>query len=39
MLDGKVCIPMMEIFKVKIESDISLDLDKLKTRLVVHGDL
>jgi len=29
--------PVMEIFKVKVKSDGSLD--KLKTRLVVRGDL
>jgi hypothetical protein len=34
---GKTSTPVMEIFKVKVKSDGSLD--KLKTRLVVRGDL
>jgi hypothetical protein len=33
LLDGEVSIPVMEIFKVKINSDGSLD--KLKNHLVV----
>jgi len=37
MKEGKVSTPIMEIFKVKIKSDGSVD--KLKTRLVVRGDL
>jgi hypothetical protein len=35
--DGEISTPVMEIFKVKVKSDGSLD--KLKTRLVVRGDL
>jgi hypothetical protein len=35
--EGEVSTSVMEIFKVKIKSDGSLD--KLKTRLVVRGDL
>jgi hypothetical protein len=35
--DNKVSIPVMEIFKEKIKSDGMLD--KLKTHIVVHGDL
>jgi hypothetical protein len=35
--EGETSTPVMEIFKVKIKSDGSLD--KLKTRLVVRGDL
>jgi len=35
--DGEISTPIMEIFKVKVKSDDSLD--KLKTRLVVRGDL
>jgi hypothetical protein len=34
---GESSMPVMEIFKVKVKSDGSLD--KLKTRLVVRGDL
>jgi hypothetical protein len=34
---GETSTPVMEIFKVKVKSDRSLD--KLKTRLVVRGDL
>jgi hypothetical protein len=34
---GETSTPVMEIFKVKIKSDGSLD--KLKTRMVVRGDL
>jgi hypothetical protein len=34
---GEASTPVMEIFKVKIKSDGSLD--KLKTRMVVRGDL
>ena len=34
---GETSTPVMEIFKVKIKSDSSLD--KLKTRLVVRGDM
>jgi hypothetical protein len=34
---GETSTPVMEIFKVKVKSDGSLD--KLKTRLVVRGDL
>jgi hypothetical protein len=37
MKESEVSTPIMEIFKVKIKSDGSLD--KLKTRLVVRGDL
>ncbi len=37
MLDGEISVPIMEIFKVKILSDGSLD--KLKCRLVMRGDL
>ena len=34
---GETSTPVMEIFKVKVKSDGSLD--KLKTRLFVRGDL
>jgi hypothetical protein len=37
MQDGEVSVPVMELFKVKIKSDGSLD--KLKCRMVVRGDL
>jgi hypothetical protein len=37
MREGESSTPVMEIFKVKINSDGSLD--KLKTRIVVRGDL
>jgi hypothetical protein len=37
MKNGEKSTPVMEIFKVKIQSDGSLD--KLKTRMVVRGDL
>jgi hypothetical protein len=37
MRDDEVSTPVMEIFKVKINSNGTLD--KLKTRIVVHGDL
>ena len=37
MREGEDSTPVMEIFKVKINSDGSLD--KLKTRIVVRGDL
>jgi hypothetical protein len=37
LLDGEVSIPVMEIFKVKIMSDGSLD--NLKCQMVVRGDL
>jgi hypothetical protein len=37
MQDGEASIPVMEIFKVKIMSDGSLD--KLKCQMVVRGDL
>ncbi len=37
MREGEKSIPVMELFKVKIKSDGSLD--KLKCRMVVRGDL
>ena len=37
MRAGETSTPVMEIFKVKVKSDGSLD--KLKTRMVVRGDL
>ncbi len=37
MKDGETSTPTMEIFKVNMKSNGSLD--ELKTRLVVHGDL
>jgi hypothetical protein len=37
MKEGETSTPVMEIFKVKINSDGSLD--KLKTRIVVRGHL
>jgi hypothetical protein len=37
MREGETSTPVMEIFKVKINSDGSLD--KLKTQIVVRGDL
>jgi hypothetical protein len=37
MKQGEVSTPIMETFKVKVKSDGTLD--KLKTRLVVRGDL
>jgi hypothetical protein len=37
MLEGEVSTPMMETFKVKINSDGSSD--KLKTRIVLRGNL
>jgi hypothetical protein len=37
LLDGEVSTPVMAIFEVKINCDGSLD--KLKTRIVVRGDL
>jgi len=37
MLPGETSTPVMEIFKVKVKSDGLLD--KLKTQLVVHGNL
>jgi hypothetical protein len=37
MLDHEISVPVMELFKVKINSDGSLD--KLKNRMVVRGDL
>jgi hypothetical protein len=37
MQEGETSTPVMEIFKVKMKSDGSLD--ELKTRLVVRGDL
>lgn len=37
LLDREISVPMMEIFKVKINSDGSLD--KVKNCLVVRGDL
>jgi len=37
MHSGEISTPVMETFKVKVKSDGSLD--KLKTQLVVRGDL
>jgi|NOAtaT_6_FD_contig_31_925753_length_689_multi_3_in_0_out_0_1 hypothetical protein len=37
MHSGETSTPVMEIFKVKVKKDNSLD--KLKTRLVVRGEL
>jgi hypothetical protein len=37
LLEGEIHIPVMELFKVKINSDGSLD--KQKTHMVVQGDL
>jgi len=37
MKEGETSTPTMEIFKVKVKSNGSLD--KLKTRLVIRGDL
>jgi len=37
MQEGETSTPVMEIFKVKMKSDGSLD--EPKTRLVVRGDL